>query len=158
MTTVRKAAELPTGNFRLSEVDLRGARQIPDEEVDRLQLLSTLRSLKLPEIDKDFLLTHSYAGTSSDGILNKLHIKAMDGTRFTGDHFVLAPGGAVKHQARVTGKIEHGHITYSYGRADIVKDGGHLPIRVDGMITRTRVKVTWHLLDGNASGVIVMKR
>lgn len=70
---------------------------------------------------------------------------------------MLGPDGGVKHRANVTGTVSHGEIRYVYTRGDIVLDGGFQPCRYAGAITRTRLKLIWELLEGNATGVIIMK-
>ena len=155
-TKVRKPMKLPLGNFRLTEVDVCKIDQIADEDVDKVEALTALRSLKLPQIDRDFLLAHTYAGLSNDGSKIGFRITALDGPAFTGDHLVFGADSAIKHHAKIKGTIVNGQIAYAYRKEDIVKDGGFLPIRVSGTITRTRLKVNWQLLNGNASGDLIM--
>ena len=155
-TKVRKQSEMPSGNFRVTEVDVCKIDHFADEDVDKVQTLTALRSLKLPNIDRDFLLGHTYAGLSNDGNLNGFRITTLVGPAFTGDHLVFGADSAIKHHAKITGTIVNGQLAYAYRKEDIVKDGGFLPIRVRGTITRTRLKVTWQLLNGNVSGELVM--
>ena len=155
-TKVQKPMELPNGNFRLAEVDVCRVEHITDEDVDRVQALTALRSLKLPEIDRKFLLGQTYAGLSNDGNNNGFRITTLDGPAFTGDHFVFGADSTIKHHAKITGTIVNGQIAYAYRKEDIVKDGGFLPIRVSGNITRTRLKVNWQLVDSNVHGELIM--
>ena len=121
------------------------------------QALTALHSLKLPEIDKTFLLGHEYTGMDNYNVLLALRIKTLDGNAFTGEHLVLGPDHAIKHQARVRGTIIDGQIRYAYAQADIVKDGGFAPVRVSGTITRTRLKADLELVDSNLRATVVMK-
>ena len=103
------------------------------------------------------MLGNPFTGPNGDGVVNRLRFTAIDGTAFTGEHEVRGPEGSVRHRAKVAGTLSHGEVRYAYTRADIVKDGGYQPIRVRGVVTRSRLKVTWELLEGNARGGIIMK-